>query len=267
MTGASPPTVDIDGLAAELIAAEAGRVPVEPLSVRHPGLDVAAAYRVQGEVTRRRLASGERLRGRKIGLTSVAMQRHLGVSEPDYGVILESMCHRSGAEIPLSLLIAPRVEAEIAFVLERALRGPGVDAAAVLAATRYVVPSLEIIDSRIVDWRITLVDTVADNASSAMVVVGDTEVPPAGLDLGEGLRVSLLRNGEEVSAGTGAAVLGHPAIAVAWLVNKLAEYGEGIGPGELVMPGAVSAPTAQLSPGDEVSAVFDKLGSVAVRFR
>jgi len=100
-----------------------------------------------------------------------------------------------------------------------------------------------------------------------MVVIGDTEAPPGGVDLGEGLRVTLLRNGEEVSAGTGAAVLGHPAKAVAWLVNKLAEYGEGIGPGELVMPGAVSAPTAQLSPGDEVSAVCDGLGSVSVRFR
>jgi 2-keto-4-pentenoate hydratase len=265
-TEALPPTVDVTLLAGELLAAEAKRAPVTPLSTRYSGLDVATAYRVQAEVIRRRLRSGDRVCGHKIGLTSAAMQQLLGVDEPDYGVILDSMCHPNGSTVELAQLIAPKVEAEIAFVIERPLRGPGVGAAEVLAATRHVVPSLEIIDSRVADWRITLVDTVADNASSARVVVGDSPLAPDALELGA-VAVSLLRNGEQVSAGMGAAVLGHPALAVAWLVNKLAEYGEGIGPGELVMPGAVSAPTAELRPGDEVSAVFAGMGTVSVRFR
>ncbi|HEX5365372.1 MAG TPA: fumarylacetoacetate hydrolase family protein [Acidimicrobiales bacterium] len=248
-----------------LLEAERTRRAVPPFSDRDETFDVARAYEVQRLVVGEKLAAGDRVRGHKVGLTSAALQQLFDVDEPDYGVVLESTVVESDEPVPVDEMIAPRVEAEIAFVLERPLRGPGVRPVDVLAATRWVLPSLEIIDSRIADWRIRLVDTVADNASCGRVVLGTAATRPEGLDL-RLVGMALYRNGVLFNTGAGAAALGHPAGAVAWLVNKLGELGEGIEAGELVMPGALAAPAVDLVPGDVVTAELDRLGSVTARF-
>ena len=187
----------------------------------------------------------------------------IGVDEPDYGCLYADRVHDSGVAIAADDLIAPRVEPEIAFVLAEPLSGPGVSAEDVLAATTYVVPSIEVIDSRIADWRITLVDTIADNASCARVVLGDRRTAVGDVALAAAM-VELRVNGEAVEHGSGAAVLGHPAKAVAWLANALAGHGVTLEAGHVLMPGSLTAavPFAQ---GDHVVADFGPLGTVEVR--
>lgn len=251
--------------AALLLEAERSTTPIAPLSGRGTDFDVHMAYETQRIGIQERLRNGDRVRGRKVGLTSAALQQMVGVDEPDYGVVLESTVFESDETIALAEMIQPRVEAEIAFVLERPLRGPGVRPVDVLAATRWVLPSLEIIDSRIADWKIGLVDTVADNASCGRVVLGTSATRPEGFDL-RLLGMAVYRNGVLFNTGAGAAALGHPAAALAWLVNKLGELGETIEAGELLMPGALAAPVMDVGPGDVVTAEFDRLGSVTARF-
>ena len=248
-------------IADELATAELERVPVEPLTERFEGFDVESAYAVQSIVMGRRLAAGARLVGHKVGLTNVAMQKQLGVDEPDFGRFLDDMEIPGDGEVRLSGLIQPRIEPEIAFVLSRDLAGPGVTTEDVLAATESVAPALEIIDSRIADWRIKLADTVADNASSARFVVGPRR-PVAGLDLAA-LEGSLVRDGEVVGAGQGSAVLGDPAAAVAWLVNMLARFGESLSAGEVILPGALCA-SVPLSSGRVFRTEMGDLGAVTV---
>lgn len=245
--------------------AERSGIPVTPLSERIPDFDVELAYQVQRIGIEEKLREGDSIRGRKVGLTSRALQQMVGVDEPDYGVVLESTVFDSDQPVPTADMIQPRVEAEIAFVLERPLRGPGIRPVDVLAATRWVLPSLEIIDSRIADWKIQLADTVADNASYGRVVLGTAAARPEGFDL-RLLGMAMYRNGVLFNTGAGAAALGHPANAVAWLVNKLSEFDESIEAGELVMPGALSAPVVDIRPGDVVTAEFDRLGAVTARF-
>jgi len=261
----SEPSSDAEQAASLLRDAERSRKPVDPLSERFPHFDVELAYEVQRLGIEAKLREGDRVRGRKVGLTSVALQQMVGVDEPDYGVVLESTVLENDEPIPVAEMIQPRVEAEIGFVLERALRGPGVRPVDVLAATRWVLPTLEIIDSRIADWKIQLVDTVADNASFGRVVLGSAATRPEGFDL-RLLGMAVYRNGTLFNTGAGAAALGHPANAIAWLVNKLSTFGESIEAGELVMPGALAAPVLDIRPGDVVTAEFDRLGSVTARF-
>lgn len=249
-------------LAARLREAEDARRPIPPLIESEPGLTIADAYAVQRCCRRLRLDAGERLVGRKVGLTSRAMQEMLGVEQPDYGGLLESMVIASGGTVDTARLIAPRVEAEVAFVLDRAPTGPGVTREGVLAATRAVVPSLEVIDSRIADWRITIVDTIADNASSAMAVLG-AEQALDGLDL-ERLEVEL-EVGDHTERGRGDAVLGHPAEPVAWLANALADYREELEPGDIVLPGALCR-AIPVERGQVARADFGPLGAVSVTF-
>ena len=214
------------------------RIAIEPLTATDPGFSLASAYEVQKSLAARRLDDGARIRGRKIGLTSAAMQRQLGVDEPDYGVLFDDMFVEDGDSIELGRLLQPRVEAEVGFVLAEDLKGPGVTVADVLRATTGVIAAIEVIDSRIVDWRITLADTVADNASSALVVPAGRIVPLTGIDLRlEGM--VLYRNGAVVETGAGAAVLGNPARCVAWLANKLAGYGAHLRGGDFVLAGAL----------------------------
>jgi 2-keto-4-pentenoate hydratase len=251
-------------LGRQLFEAERARQPVAPISSGRPWLGPAEAYRVQQEVVRRRMAAGETIVGWKIGLTSEAMRRQLNVDQPDYGPILSGYLVPAGTAIPVGDLIQPRIEAEIAFVLRAPLRGPGVTAADVLAATEGVAASLEIIDSRIEAWKLTLPDTIADLASSAHVAWSGRVVPVEGLDL-KAIRVVLERDGETVGEGLGAAVLGDPAEAVAWAANTLAGFGVTMEAGQLIMPGALHA-SVPARAGDVFEARFDHLGAVTARF-
>jgi 2-oxo-3-hexenedioate decarboxylase/2-keto-4-pentenoate hydratase len=244
--------------------AEHHAAPVEPLSAALPGLDLTDAYAVQRDNIARRLSDGARIVGHKVGLTSAAMRRLLGVDEPDFGHLLDDMVHRDGAAVLAAHYCAPRVEPEICFRLARPLRGPGVTTRDVLAATESVAPALEIVDSRIRDWRITLVDTVADNASSAGLVCGSWTPMEYAPDL-EAVTVDLYVNGDHVASGSGKEVLGHPAAAVAWLANTLAAFGTGLDPGHVVLPGAMTT-APFVGAGQKAEARFGALGSVSVSF-
>lgn len=249
-------------MARDLLEAEVTATPTVPLSELVPELSVQDAYEIQRVGRSCRVARGGRVVGRKVGLTSRAMQEMLGVDQPDFGYLLESTLVQSGAVLDADRLIAPRVEAEIAFFLGHELTGPGVTPEQVLEATREVAPALEVIDSRIADWRITIVDTIADNASNAMAVTGPRR-PLDGLDL-QAEEVVLEVDGEQVS-GRGDAVLGDPARAVAWLANALAPFGESLAAGDLVLPGAM-AKALPAAPGVTARARFGRLGDVVARF-
>lgn len=237
---------------------------ISPLTETYPELTVEDAYAVQVEQVTAWTAAGRKIIGYKVGLTSRAMQEQIGVDQPDYGHLFVDMMQYEHGRFDLDQLISPRVEPEIAFVLRSPLRGPGITPEDVLAAIDYAVASLEIVDSRIADWRIRLEDTVADNGSAAEVVLGTVHVPATSLDLA-GLEVRLSVNGVEVSRGTGAAVLGSPLNAVAWLANTLGEHGVTLEAGHLILPGAMVA-SASASAGDVMTADFDHLGSVSATF-
>jgi 2-keto-4-pentenoate hydratase len=254
----------IEELAQMLARAESTRSPIGQLAgVAGFALSVDDAYRIQLINIERRLRAGRRIVGQKVGLTSPAMQRMMGVDKPDFGHILDDMVLRGG-DCPANELIAPRVEPEIAFVLAKELRGPGVTRADVIAATAYVTPSIEIIDSRIAGWKIGLADTIADNASSSRIVLGGTETAVNSCDLSL-VQMALEKNGTVVETGTGAATLGHPAEAVAWLANRLSAFDKGLEAGGLVMPGAMCR-AIDVGRGDVIAATFDRLGTVTVRF-
>jgi 2-keto-4-pentenoate hydratase len=251
-------------VAKELREAQLGRRPIEPVSASHPHLTVDDAYAIQLEQIERRVAEGDPIQGHKVGLTSAAMQRQLGVDQPDYGHLLGGMFHLEGLPIAVEQFISPRVEPEIAFVLRRPLNGPGVNAAHALAAIDYVVPALEIIDSRIRDWRIGLVDTVADNASSGGVVLGSRPVRVDAVDLRLAGCV-LVHNGSVAGTGAGGAVLGSPLNALVWLANTVGRRGVTLEAGQVVLPGSVTA-AVPVAAGDSVSATFGGLGAVSARF-
>jgi len=251
----------VQRLADELAESAAQGRPVEPLASRTPGLDLSGAYAVQRSLVRRWTDAGDRVVGHKVGLTSKAMQQQLGVDQPDSGVLLDRMVLEDGAVLDAARLIAPRVEAELAFVLGDDVP-PGATRAQVLASIASVAVALEVIDSRIADWRIAVEDTVADNASSAYAVVG---WPVRVEDVGDLRTVGLVmrRNGDIVATGAGAAVLGDPVRALAWLAGRLAERGERLRAGQVVLPGAVHA-AVPLSAGDVVTATGSALGSVTL---
>lgn len=207
-----------------------------PLTELYPALAIAEAYAIQQLNIAQRVAAGDRVVGHKIGLTAKAMQELFGVTEPDYGHLLASMVHEESAPLDLSTLIDPMIEVEPAFVLARRLQGPGVTAAEVIAATDYLAVSLEVIDSRITNWRIKLQDTVADNGSSARVIVGSKRVDPHGLALDD-LVTTLSVDGQVIETSNTRAILGHPARGIAWLANAIAPFGAALEPGHLVLPG------------------------------
>ena len=222
--------------AAQLSGAEANRRPTEPLTQSFPALSVPDAYRIQQANVQRRLARGERVVGHKIGLTAKAMQELFRVSEPDYGHLLDTMMHAAGEPLDLSELIDPQIEVEPAFVLGKRLKGPNVQVEDVLDATDHVCVCFEVIDSRIIDWRIRLQDTVADNGSSARVVLGSAQVQPASIELDQ-LDTELELDGVVVETGNTGAILGHPARGIAWLANRIAEFGIVLERGHIVLPG------------------------------
>ncbi len=252
-------------MAIALEQAERSRTPLPPISETYPMLTPAEAYAIQSAWFALKLAQGRRLVGRKIGLTSQAMQQQMGVNQPDYGFLLDTMAVPSGSVQACRELIQPRIEPEIAFWLAEDLRGPGITTEQVLKASRGVSAALELVDSRITNWRITLVDTIADNASSGRMIVSESVIAVYGLDLAA-VRTVLTRNGEPVGTGTGAAVLGHPAFAVAWLANKLAEFGVALLAGQVVLSGSMCG-AVPVAPGDIFHATFTELGEVSCSFK
>lgn len=251
-------------VAATLAAAERERAPIDPVTASWPELDVEDAYEIQRINVAERLSRGAALRGHKVGLTAKAMQDMLGVDEPDYGHLLDDMFVFEGGSVPVAELCFPRVEVEVAFVLGEPLRGPGVSVAGVLRATEFVVPALEIIDSRIRDWKITLPDTIADNASSARVVLGGNATRLDRIDL-RLVGAVLRRNGEIAATGVSGAVVGNPATAVAWLANKVAAFGVSLEAGHVVIPGSCTR-AVDVRAGDVIRADLDVMGHVSVRF-
>jgi len=251
-------------LADELWQAEQTCVPVEPLTKRHPDLEIEDAYAIQSLNIDRHVALGAQVCGRKVGLTSLPMQELLGVKEPDYGVLLDHMFVEEGDEVALDRLLQPRIEAELAFVMEHDLAGPGVTAARALTAIAGALPAVEIVDSRVADWQIKLVDTVADNASSGLLIVGGNLRKVTDIDL-RLVGVMVTRHGELVDTGAGAAILGNPARCVAWLANKLAAFGASLRAGDVILPGAVHR-MISVTPGDVFRAEFAHLGTVTARF-
>jgi 2-keto-4-pentenoate hydratase len=255
---------DLDGVARELLDAYATGTTVEPLTSRFDGLSLDDAYQIQTIQTRRRIAHGARIVGFKVGLTSAPMQLQLGIDQPDYGVLFDDMTYPADAPISIDRFLQPRAEPEVALVLARPLAGPGLSVADVLGAVGYAIPAIEIIDSRITDWRITLVDTIADNASSGGFVLGGTPEPVSGIDLAL-VGCVLRRNGRIVQTGAGAAVIGSPLHAATWLANTLAARGVRMEAGQVILTGSVTA-AVPVSAGDAVTASIDRLGSVTAVF-
>jgi 2-keto-4-pentenoate hydratase len=257
-------TASVDKAADGLLGAYATRIPVPPLTASHPDLSVSGAYAIQLAQVAAWTAGGAVVKGHKVGLTSAAMQRQLGVDQPDFGHLTDAMLLPEGATAAIGRFLQPKAEPEIAFVLGRPLTGPGVTVAEALAAVDFVLPALEIIDSRIADWRITLADTIADNASSGAVVLGSRPVKPGALDLA--LTGCLLhRNGRLEGTGAGGAVLGSPVNALVWLANTVGPLGVTLEAGHVVLPGSVCA-AIPFGPGDTVSGAFDRIGTVSLTF-
>lgn len=256
-----------DGQAREfadaLYAARRDGAPIDPLTDLIPGLGVAEGYAVQQHLVRLLVADGEVVVGYKLGLTSSAMQTMLSVDQPDFGPVFGSTVYGDDVEIAVGRFIAPRIEAEIAVLLGTDLSGPDCTVADVAQATGGVAASLEIVDSRIRDWRIRLADTVADLASCGAIVLSSTVVPLDGLDP-KLIGMVFSRSGEVVATGAGAAALGDPLAAVAWLANTLAPVGVSLPAGSVIMTGALHAMIA-VQPGDVFLAEFDRLGSISVR--
>jgi len=257
-------TNKIKEYAALLADAEKTGVGTNPLTILDPSLSVTEAYHIQLENIQMKVEQGQKIIGKKIGLTSLAMQKLLGVDEPDYGHLLDSMEVTNGGTISIEKVLQPKVEAELAFVLKKDLIGPNVTTLNVLQATDYIVPALEIVDSRVKDWKIKLPDTIADNASSGFYVLGERKAKVDEINL-ELLGMVLSKNNEIVNTGVGAAALGNPATCVAWLANKLSEFGIPLKAGEIILSGALSA-AADAQAGDTFSARFAHLGEVKVHF-
>ncbi|MFB7532650.1 2-keto-4-pentenoate hydratase [Streptomyces sp. NPDC056178] len=251
--------------AAEVLwAAQRERTPVEPLTTTCPGIDATDAYEIQLINIRRQLADDRAVRGHKVGLSSKVMQQMMGVDEPDYGHLLSDMVLPEETPVAADRYCHPRIEVEIGYVLGRNLPGEGCTTADVLAATEYIVPAIELIDSRIRDWRIRLADTIADNASSAGVILGKARVRPQDLDPAD-IAAVLYRGGAEIARGNTSAVLGDPTEAVAWLARKVASYGVRLEAGHVVLPGSCTR-AVDVRAGDEFRAEFEGLGSVSVGF-
>lgn len=248
----------------ELFDAYRSGTTIAPLRDRYAGIDIVDAYRIQEHFIARRTAIGEAVVGKKIGLTSKAVQEMIGVFEPDFGILTSVMTHAEGATVDLDTLIQPKIEAEIAFVLKQDLAGPGVTAMDVLRATDHVCACFEVVDSRIDNWDIRIQDTVADNASCGVYVLGETRVDPRDVDLTlAGLLIEL--NGEAHATGVGAAVQGSPANAVAWLANTLGRLGMPFRAGEVILSGSL-APLIPVASGDTFVAHIGGIGSCSASF-
>jgi 2-oxo-hept-3-ene-1,7-dioate hydratase len=264
------PQDTVVALARQLYEARKTRTQVRHLSKLHPQMSIEDGYAIQREWVKLELADGRRIKGRKIGLTSRAMQRSSQITEPDYAPLLDDMFFDTGTDIPFDRFIAPRVEVELAFVLGQPLQGPGVTLFDVLRATEYVTPALEIIDARIEQFdRETkaprkVFDTIADFAANAGIVVGGRPVRPHDIDL-RWAGALLYKNAVIEESGLAAAVLNHPANGVAWLANKIAPYDEQLNVGDVVLGGSFTQPITTQR-GDVIHADYGPLGNITFRF-
>ncbi|WLP88762.1 2-keto-4-pentenoate hydratase [Gordonia sp. NB41Y] len=243
-----------------LLGAYRSMTPIDPLTPQFTDAPLSAAYEIALAQVQDWEKNGDTVKGHKVGLASRAMQRQMGVDQPDFGHLTASMFHLENAPIPVGTFIQPRIEPEVAFVLSRPLRGPGVTIAEAAAAVEFVLPALEIVDSRITDWKIGIFDTIADNASSGGVVLGSKPSSLADVDLrlaGCNLHV----NGDLVATGAGGAVLGSPLNALVWLANTVGPLGVTLEPGHVVLPGSMTR-AVPIRPGDTVVATIAGLGSV-----
>jgi 2-oxopent-4-enoate/cis-2-oxohex-4-enoate hydratase len=249
----------------ELYEALSGRRTLRPFTERFSDISIEDAYHISLRMVERRVAAGERIIGKKIGVTSKVVQNMLNVHQPDFGYLTDKMAYSQGQEVPISeLLIQPKAEGEIAFILKKDLIGPGITNADVLAATECVMPCFEIVDSRIEDWQIKVQDTVADNASCGLFVLGDRAVDPRKVDLTTcGMVVE--KNGSIISTGAGAAALGSPVNCVTWLANRLGEFGIPLKAGEVILSGSL-VPLEPVKAGDYMSLSIGGMGSASVRF-
>jgi 2-oxopent-4-enoate/cis-2-oxohex-4-enoate hydratase len=256
---------DIKQAGDELYNALVTRTTLRPLTERYPDITIKDAYHISLRMNERRIEAGERIIGKKIGVTSQAVQNMLNVHQPDFGYLTDKMAYSQGQEMPISeLMIQPKAEGEIAFVLKKDLLGPGITNADVLAATDFVIPCFEIVDSRIENWQIKIQDTVADNASCGLFVLGDTAVSPLDVDLTTcGMVVE--KNGSIISTGAGAAALGSPVNCVTWLANTLGEFGIPLKAGEVILSGSL-VPLEPVKAGDFMSVTIGGIGSASVRF-
>ncbi|MGB6081273.1 MAG: 2-oxo-hepta-3-ene-1,7-dioic acid hydratase [Xanthobacteraceae bacterium] len=246
-----------------LMEAERTKKPALQLSKTFPNIEIEDSYAIQSETTRRKIASGRKLIGHKVGLTSKAMQQSSQIDEPDYGHLLDDMMLQDGAKVPHANYCVPRVEPELAFVLGQPLKGPGIGLLDVLRATEYVVPAIEIIDARVQNPR-KIFDTVADNGAAAGIVIGGRPVRPHDVDL-RWVGSVFYRNSEIEETGIAAGVLGHPAMGIAWLANKVGRFGTVLEPGHIMLSGSFTRPV-WADKGDTLHADFGPLGSVAVQF-
>jgi 2-oxo-hept-3-ene-1,7-dioate hydratase len=263
---------EIAAAAASLDEAERTRRQIGLLSLAHPAMTIDDAYAVQAAWVAQKLAAGRRIIGHKIGLTSKAMQAAIGIAEPDSGVLFDDMLFANSGDISADRFIATRIEAELAFVLKHELSGPGCTIEAVLAATGHVAPALEILDTRVLradpttKKARTIVDTIADNAANAGIVVGERKIAPGETDL-RWIGAIVAKNGELEETGLAAGVLDHPARGIAWLADRLAERGNWrLLPGQIVLSGSFIRPI-EVRKGDEIRADFGPFGVVACRFR
>jgi 2-oxopent-4-enoate/cis-2-oxohex-4-enoate hydratase len=256
----------IEELGDELYAALRARRMLSPLTERWPEITIQDAYHVSLRMVNRRLQDdGEKIIGKKIGVTSLAVQEMLGVFQPDFGYLTDKMLYPNGGPMPISeQLIQPRAEGEIAFKLKKDLNGPGVTNADVLDATEYVMTCFEVVDSRVHDWKVKIQDTVADNASCGLFVLGDEHADPKGLDF-PNLKMRVYKNGEPLSEGLGSAALDSPLNCVSWLANTLSEFGISLNAGDVVLSGSL-VPLEPVVAGDEMRLEVEGIGAASVRF-
>ncbi len=253
-------------LGAELYQALKQGATLQPLTDRYADIEIEDAYHISRAMLEARLAdTGEQVVGKKIGVTSKAVQEMLGVYQPDFGFLTSGMEIPNNSEYRIAgNLIQPRAEAEIAFLLKKDLQGPGVTEADVLAATECIMPCFEIVDSRIDDWKIKIQDTIADNASCGVYVIGNEKTDPACVDL-PNLTVNVFKNGKHISTGKGSAVQGDPLTAVAWLANTLGEFGIPFKAGEVILSGSL-VPLEPVEPGDQMHMELEGLGTATIKF-